>query len=106
MTIAVMCVAQEGQIPPDAAATLEAELTAFTERAFDAPAQVDWITVPDKCGFTAAQPSTSMIVSARANRDLPRGERATLLKDLCDLCIAETGKTADELVLVISDPQN
>ncbi len=103
--IAVMCVAQAGQIPAEAAESLEAEISAFTHRSFDDAPAFSWVTVPESCGFTAGEPSTSMIVSARSNRPLPRDERAVLLKELCEICATETGKSVDELVLVISDPE-
>ena len=104
--IPVMCVVQEGQISPERAAKLGAGLAAFTQRSFGAPAAVNWIEVAKGHGFTAGAPSTSAVVTARSNRVLDSHERTALLHELCDLTVAHTSKTADELVLVVLDPQN
>ena len=102
--IPVMCVTQEGLLSADAAATLKAEIGAFTGRAFDEQADIDWIVVPAGSGFTAAEPSTSLIASMQANRPLQAPERIALLRELSDMCMREANRTKNEVVASIRDP--
>ena len=99
------CIVQAGQISADAEASLRANLSAFSERAFGASAEINWRTVPERSGFTAGKPSTSSVVSMRSNRPLGQAERASLLREMCELWVQGTHRSLDEVVGVISDPQ-
>ncbi len=103
--IPVMCVVQEGQVSAETEHALKSEISGFTQRRFDAPADIDWIEVPKGSGFTAAKPSTSVITSLYANRSLEQVERISLLKELSDICIGKTGRSAHEVVASIRDPR-
>lgn len=101
--IPVMCIVQEGQISTEAQHALMFEIGALTQRAFDAPADIDWIEVPTGSGFTAGRPSTTIVASLQANRTLHQSERACLLKQFTGICMSQTGRTADEVVTSIRD---
>ena len=103
--IPVMCIVQEGQISVDAEHGLKAQIGAFTRRSFAAPADIDWIVVPKGSGFTAGEPSTTVIASLHANRPLPQHERIALLKEVGDICMAQTGRSANEVVTSIRNPK-
>lgn len=103
--IAVMCIVQEGQVSPEAEIGLKAQISRFTQRAFAAPADIDWIVVPIGNGFTAAEPSTAVIASLHANRPLKQAERVVLLKELGKICIAHTGCSANEVMTSIRNPK-
>ena len=103
--IPVMCIIQEGQVSADAKLGLKAQISAFTHRSFAAPADIDWIVVPKGSGFTAAEPSTTVIASLHANRPVPDEERIALLKELGEICMSRTGLSADEVVTSIRDPK-
>lgn len=98
------CIVQDGQISAAAEASLKTRLDGFTQRAFGAPAEFSWVTVPEKSGFTAGKPSTSSIVTMRAPAPLDQSRRAELLRELSDIWTAETNCTLNELVAVIADP--
>ena len=100
------CIVQAGQVSAETEAALRTNLSAFSERAFGEPAEIHWRAIPERSGFTAAKPSTSSIISMAANRPVPQAERAALLKEMCELWVAETKRTLDEVVGVISDPQS
>jgi len=102
--ISCMCFVQEGQAADQRQATLKEKLDAFSQKAFDAPAQQTWITVAEGNGYTEAKPSTSSIVSFQAATPLDQDRRADLLRELCGIWTAETGCTLDEIVATISDP--
>lgn len=102
--IPVMCVIQEGQISEDVEQGLKSALNDFTMQAFGNQADIDWIEVVKGNGFTAAQPSTSIITSLHANRFLEQSERLSLLKQLSEICMKETGRSANEVVTSIRDP--
>lgn len=104
--IPVMCIVQEGEIPLEAEYELKAEIGDFTQRAFAASADIDWIVVPEGSGFTAAEPSTMVIASLHANRPLPSSERISLLKELSEICISKTGRSANEVVTSIRNPKD
>ena len=104
--IPVMCIVQEGQIPQNSERDLKAEIGAFTQRTFSVPADIDWIVVPKGSGFTAAEPSTTVIASLHANRPLPQPERVALLKELGEICMLHTGRTANEVVTSIRNPKD
>lgn len=99
------CIVQAGQISTETEATLRANLSAFSERAFGEPAEITWRAIPERSGFTAAQPSTSSIISMTANASLPQARRAALLREMCELWVRETHRSLNEVVGVISDPQ-
>lgn len=98
------CLVQDGQISAQTQAALRSKLDVFTQSAFGHPAQFNWIAVPEGSGFTAAKPSTSSLVSVQAGEALAQDRRTRLLNDLCDLWMAETGCSMNEIVGVISDP--
>ena len=103
--IPVMCIVQEGQVSVEAEHWLKAQISAFTRRSFAAPADIDWIVVPKGSGFTAAEPSTTVIASLHANRPVPDVERIALLKELGEMCMSRTGLSANEVVTSIRDPE-
>ena len=76
------CVVQAGQIPAETEATLRANISAFTERQFGAPAEISWLAIPERSGFTASQPSTSAIVSMRAEPNRESGSRSLVERAL------------------------
>ena len=98
------CMVQQGQISADQEAQLRAETSSFAERHFGAPGEINWIAVPEGSGFTAAQPSTSVIVSIRSDRSLAPSEREPLLRELEAIWREHSGRGADEVVSVITDP--
>jgi len=98
------CLVQEGQILEGVKTKLHARLNEFTNAKFDSNADVKWTEVPDGSGYTAAQPSTSSIVSLVANRSLEQETRISMLHELCELWAKETGCSLDEIVGVINDP--
>ncbi len=104
--IPILCFAQAGQLPSDTTERLDTDLDAFARRAFDQPATIRWVVVPDGGGFTAAEPSTTVVVSIRANRPLEQHERANLLVQLSEVCSTRTGKAPGELVLSLLDPES
>ncbi len=103
--IACNCVVQAGQIPAETEAALRANISAFTERQFGAPAEISWLAIPERSGFTASQPSTSAIVSMRAPNPVAKADRESMLRELCGIWTEETGCTLNEIVGVISDPE-
>jgi hypothetical protein len=102
--IPVMCVVQEGQLAPQVERVLKAEVKDFIQRAFASRADIDWIVVPKDCGFTAARPSTAVIVSLCANKPLDPTERISLLKELSEICMRNAERSADEILTSIRDP--
>ena len=103
--IASTCLVQEGQISVETQAKLQAQLSAFTERAFGEPADVKWVAIAPRSGFTAGKPSTSSVVAIRPGAPVEQSRRVALLTELCDLWRRETNCSLDEVVGVISDPQ-
>ncbi len=101
-----VCLVQEGQTPDERKTILGGLLNTYSERAFGEGADINWVTVPAGSGFTAAQPSTSSIVSFTAPQAVEQGVRTSLLTDLCDLWMDETGCSLDEIVAVINDPRD
>jgi len=57
------CMVQEGQITQEQQAVLRKETSAFAERHFGSPGEINWVTVPEGSGYTAGSLSTSVIVS-------------------------------------------
>ena len=100
------CIVQAGQISADTEAALKTKLDAFTQRAFGEAAEINWLAIPVNSGFTATKPSTSSIISMRAPKVVEQSRREALLHELCGIWTAETKCTLDEVVGVISDPEN
>jgi len=98
------CLVQKGQISGEVKAALHARLDEFTNAKFGSHAEIKWTEIPKGSGYTAAQPSTSSIVSLVANRSLEQEVRIPLLLELCELWSRETGCSLDEIVGVINDP--
>lgn len=103
--IPCICFFQDGQIDGARRAALTAQLDAFSRRAFDAPANQTWIAVPPGNGFTEAKPSTSSIVTFQADTALDQPTRIRLLERICDIWMAETGCSLNEIVATVTDPQ-
>lgn len=101
---ACMCVVQEGQISAQTEEALRSDMVAFASQHFGYVPQFNWIVVGKGNGFTAAQPSNSVIVSMPADRKLPLSEREPLLRELGDIWINRSGLTGNEVVTVITDP--
>ncbi|MEM6900524.1 MAG: hypothetical protein AAF583_12215 [Pseudomonadota bacterium] len=102
--IACNCVVQAGQISAESEAVLRRNLSDFAERRLGAPAEINWIAVPERSGFTAGNPSTSSVISLRAPQPVAQADREPLLRELCDIWTSETKCTLNEVVGVISDP--
>ncbi len=98
------CMVQAGQISADQEAILRAETSAFAERHFGSPGEINWVTVPEGSGYTAGKLSTSVIVSVRSDRPLPPSERVPLLHELERIWATNANRTSDEVVSVITDP--
>lgn len=98
------CMVQEGQISDEQEAILRAETSAFAERHFGSPGEINWVTVPEGSGYTAGTLSTSVIVSVRSDRSLPPSEREPLLRELEAIWATNASRTSDEVVSVITDP--
>lgn len=103
--IPVMCIVQDGQVPPLSEAVLRTKINAFTERAFHEQADIDWIVTPSGRVFTVSRPTTPIIISLCANAPLETGIRVSLLKILRALCREATGCAAHEVVIAIRDPR-
>ena len=100
-----LCMVQQGQISAAAEAALRTGLSAFAQDAFGSPAEINWIVVPERSGFSAGEPSAASIVSLGAHEPLEQPRRAALLKELCDLWINTTGCSINDVVGVIRDPE-
>lgn len=98
------CMVQAGQISAEQEAALRAETSDYAERHFGAPGEINWVAVPEGSGFTEAKPSTSVIVSVRANRSLPPSERVPLLHELEQVWARISRRSSNEIVSVITDP--
>jgi hypothetical protein len=85
--------------------SLRKRLAGFVEREFDSSLAIDWTVVPTGFGFTAGEPSTASIVALSADKAVDQDRRETLLSELCELWMAETRCSMDEVVGVISNPQ-
>ncbi len=100
-----LCVIQEGQGPDQKREQLASVLNAFSEEKFGDSLTVNWLPVAKGNGFTAAQPSTSSVLSITANEALSPERRELILRDLVSLWTDYTGCTVDEIVAVVADPQ-
>ena len=101
---ACTCMVQQGQITAEQEARLREETSAFAERHFGSAGEINWVCVPEGSGFTAAKPSTSVIVSVRSDRPLAPSAREPLLRELEAIWREHAGRGADEVVSVITDP--
>ena len=99
------CFVQSGQTADQKSAMIQSRLQKFAESAFGSVADINWITVPAGGGFTAAKPSTSSIVTFDAAEPVDQDVRVTLLEEICDLWMSETGCEMDEVIAVINDPK-
>ena len=102
--IPCMCLVQKGQISAETEATLRAEMESFAQKNFGDSAEFNWMTVPENSGFTAGEPSTSVLVSMQSNRQLSKTDRTTLLAQLCDIWMTTADRSINEVVASISDP--
>ena len=103
--IPTMCLVQEGQISADQQADLRSGMTEFSQRAFGAEPAINWIEVAKGSGFTEAKPSTSVLVAMTAQRPLAQSEREPLIRELCDIWMEGSGRSANEVVAVVRDPE-
>ena len=104
--ISCTCFVQEGQSPDQRKENVQALLERFTSASFGEQAQIAWIPVAAGNGFTAGAPSTSSVVAMTANEPLAPSRRESLLREFVGLWTVETGCSIDEIVAVISDPEN
>ena len=102
--IPTMCMVQEGDIASELQESLSSEIAGFTRSSFGEDPEITWIEVPQRGGFTGGLPSTSVLVSMRANEKLVQAHRVELLKELCELWMERAGKSIHEVVVSISDP--
>lgn len=101
---ACICMVQAGQISADQEAALRQETSAFAERNFGSAAEINWVTVPETCGYTEGKLSTSVIVSLTADRTLSPSQREPLLRELGQIWESGAARGPDEVVSVIRDP--
>ena len=101
-----VCLVQQGQRADQQRETLTAELEAFCQRVFGDTPPVNWIAIAPGSGFTAGEPSTSSIISITAPAPLAQPDRARMLGDLCDMWMAQTGCSMNEVMAVVSDPRS
>ena len=99
-----ICMVQAGQISAAQQEALRSATSEFAQENFGSPASINWVEVPEGSGFTAAKPSTSVIVSVRADRSLAPSERVPLLQELEAIWREHADRGADEVVSVITDP--
>ncbi len=104
--IRCVCLVQRGQKPDQLEATLKSALEAFCARSFGEIPKVNWIRIAPGSGFTAAQPSTSSIVSICAPQAVTQERRAELLGEICELWMDETRCSMNEIMAVVSDPRD
>lgn len=104
--IRAMCFVQESQISKEQESAIRKEMENFSLNSFGETIELDWVVVPKNSGFTAGEPSSSVIVSVRSNEILEKQRRTILLKELCEILIAETGLSSNEVVGTITDPPN
>jgi hypothetical protein len=104
--IVCTCFIQAGQISEDVERRLREGFDAFTRNAFGEPARINWIPVAKGSGFSAGKPSTSSVVSVRANTPVAQATRVNLLQELSNLWNTITGCSLDELLVVVADPEN
>lgn len=102
--IKAMCLVQESQISNAQESAIRKEMENFSLNSFGEQIELDWIVVPKNSGFTAGDPSTSVLVSVRSNEILEKQRRTILLEELCEILIAETGLSSNEVVGTITDP--
>lgn len=100
-----MCLVQAGQTPDEKRDVLVEKLKAFSAEAFGEQAEVFWQAITEGDGFTAAEPSTSSIVSVTSPKPLTQEERVPLLRGLCEIWMNETGCSINEVVASIIDPR-
>lgn len=98
------CFIQAGQISAEVERRLRDRFESFTQQAFGESAQINWVPVAKGSGFSAGKPSTSSVVSVRANAPLEQPTRVKVLKQLSELWIEITGCSFDELLVVVADP--
>ena len=98
------CLVQAGQVPDRRQSELRSLLNDFSARSFGKDADISWVPVAAGCGFTASKPSTSSVVAFTAPTPLDQSTRVKLLSEICDLWMAQTGCSLNEIVAVISDP--
>ena len=98
------CIVQAGQIAEDTESALRARLEDFAQSNFGSAAEISWLEIPAGSGYTAAQPSTSSIVSLVADKPLEQSTRVDMLEQLCALWMDQTNCSLDEIVGVINDP--
>lgn len=103
--IPVTCLVQAGQVSSALEKNLRNDMAEFVKNSFDATAEIAWIVVPEKSGFTAGKPSTSILVSVQSNHALETAHRIELLHRLCNIWIEKTGLSNNEVVGVITDPK-
>lgn len=99
-----LCVIQQGQEPDRKREELAEALNDYGHKHLEDSVAVSWLPVPAGNGYTAAQPSTSSVVSLTANQPLAQERREGLLRELVALWTKETGCSIDEIVAVIADP--
>lgn len=99
------CLVQEGQISSEQKAALHTRMAAFSTKQFGSPPDIAWIEVSKGNGFTAAQPSNSVLVMMGSDRALSRSDREPMLRELGDIWMDVSGLGANEVVTVIRDPE-
>ncbi len=98
------CFIQEGTIREDVEKHLSDGFDKFTQKYFGEPAQINWIPVPKVSGFSAGKPSSSSVVSVKANSPVEQTVRVALLKEISNFWNSTTGCASDELLVVVADP--
>ncbi len=98
------CIVQAGQVSAEAETALRSRINDFAQRHFGEAAEIGWLAVPERSGFTAGKPSTSAVISMRPNKEVSQEDRADMLHELCSIWTEETKTTLHEIVGVIPNP--
>lgn len=102
--IPVTVLVQEQQIAHSLQSALEGFVDRFTVTHFGAHALLEWREVAAGSGFTAAEPSTCVVITVFADRHLEPGERQRLTLELGEFAMKCTYRTRYEVIVTIEDP--
>ena len=95
------CIVQQGQEPERQKDILAEGLKKLGQRMFgDDPeeTEIQWITYGEGYAWTAGEPSTSSIVVRSVPVGLADDKREQFMRSVCDLWVAETGCSVNEII--------
>ncbi len=100
------CIVQRGQEPERQKDILAQGLKKIGQQMFgDDPeeTEIQWASYGEGYAWTAGEASTSSIVIRSVPVGLPNDKREQFLRSVCDLWIAETGCSMNEIVVTAWD---